>query len=96
MSAYIATLNRSLPAPVATEQPTTIHQRFLDWYGSLPVFVRVRPFAMSEFESALGTQGKYISPVLLALGWTRKRIWSTDGHYHRYWEPPKKMAELAR
>jgi hypothetical protein len=43
---------------------------------------------MSEFEVALKTQGKWISPVLLDLGWQRKRIWSTAGHYHRYWVPP--------
>jgi hypothetical protein len=32
---------------------------------------------MSEFEAALNTQGKYISPALLKLEWRRKRIWST-------------------
>jgi hypothetical protein len=46
------------------------------------------PLGMSEFEKALKAQGKYISPVLLELGWRRKRIWSTTGQYHRYWEPP--------
>jgi len=39
---------------------------------------------MSEFEEALKTQNKWISPVLLELGWQRKRIWSTSGQYHRY------------
>jgi hypothetical protein len=24
---------------------------------------------------------------VLGLGWRRKRIWSTTGQYHRYWEP---------
>jgi hypothetical protein len=43
---------------------------------------------MSEIEKALKTQGKYISPVLLELGWQRKRILNTTGQYHRYWEPP--------
>jgi hypothetical protein len=40
---------------------------------------RDRRFSMSEIEAALKTQGKYISPVLLELGWRRKRIWSTTG-----------------
>jgi hypothetical protein len=34
------------------------------------------------------TQGKWLSPVLLELGWRRKRIWSGTGQYHRYWVPP--------
>lgn len=88
MSAYIASLKKMMPAPDAAEQPATIHQRFVDWHASLPAFTRDRAFAMSEFEQALGTQGKYISPVLLALGWRRRRVWSTGGQYCRYWEPP--------
>jgi hypothetical protein len=44
---------------------------------------------MSEFEVALNTQGKYISPVLLELGWKRKRRWASGGgQYNRYWKPP--------
>ena len=53
-----------------------------------PLFSHERRFSMSEFEAALKTQGRYISPVLLELGWRRKRVWSTTGQYHRYWEPP--------
>ena len=69
-------------------QPLSLRQRFLDWYRSLPEFARNRRFAMSELEMALKSQGKHISPVLLELGWQRKRIWSTTGQYHRYWVPP--------
>jgi hypothetical protein len=57
-------------------------------HRALPEFTRNRPFSMSEFEAVLKSQGKHISPVLLELGWQRKRIWSTTGHYHRYWIPP--------
>ena len=32
--------------------------------------------------------GRCAVAVLLELGWRRKRIWSTSGQYHRYWEPP--------
>ena len=28
--------------------------------------------------------GRLISPILLALGWKRKRRWSSTGQYHRY------------
>jgi hypothetical protein len=46
-----------------------------------------RASSRQKFEAALNTQGKYISPVLLELGWRRKWIWSTTGQYNRYWEP---------
>jgi hypothetical protein len=46
---------------------------------------------MAEIEHALKTQGKYISLVLSELGWRRKRVWSTTGQYHRYWDPPTRV-----
>lgn len=87
MKAYLAQLNKEIGAP-ATHTPSTLHQRFLDWYKSLPELTRNRPFVMSEFEKALNTQGKYISPVLLSLGWQRRRKWNSKGQYHRYWVLP--------
>lgn len=89
-SAYIAGLNRELSEEV--EQPLavshTLRQQVLDWFDSLPEISRNRPFAMVELEQALGTQGKYLSPILLSLGWSRKRKWTSRGQYHRYWVPP--------
>lgn len=89
MSAYIKLLQQCVPADPPNQLPLT--QQFLEWYRALPEIARIRPFAMVEFERALGTQGKYISPVLLALGWRRKRQWSSVGQYHRYWVPPAPM-----
>ena len=87
--AYVAHLNRMVEARRAQpSQPSSLRDRFTSWHSSLPAVSRERRFSMAEFESALKTQGKYISPVLLELGWRRKRIWSTTGQYHRYWEPP--------
>lgn len=86
MSAYIKLLQQCVPADTPDDSP--LKQRFLEWYGALPEIARSRPFAMVEFEQALGTQGKYISPVLLALGWQRKRQWSSLGQYYRYLVPP--------
>ena len=89
-SAYInqlntmVTLERAAPAP----QSPDLCQRFLAWYESLPEVSRHRPFAMIELEQALDTQGKYLSPVLLGLGWQRHRKWSSKTQYHRYWVPP--------
>ena len=86
MSAYIELLNRLVAEQVPIQ--SSLKLRFVDWYDNLPEVARHRPFAMQEFELALGTQGKYISPVLLGLGWRRKRRWSSQGQYHRYWVPP--------
>ncbi|WP_124486886.1 MULTISPECIES: hypothetical protein [unclassified Burkholderia] len=87
MSAYVKHLNRLAEASVPATQ--SLRQRFVDWYRTLPEISRCRAFSMIEFETALGTQGKYISPVLLELGWQRKRRWSSRGQYHRYWVPPQ-------
>jgi hypothetical protein len=89
-SAYVASLNRHLDAdPRANVQDVcSLRQRFLDWHSALPEISRSRAFAMAEFEAALTTQGKYLSPILLSLGWTRKRRWSGVGQYSRYWVPP--------
>jgi hypothetical protein len=81
-SAWIAAFFSTRP------QPSSLRERFISWHGSLPAVSRDRRFSMSEIEKALKTQGKYISPVLLELGWRPKRVWSTTGQYHRYWEPP--------
>lgn len=79
MRAYIAELNKRAEARHAQpSQPSSLRDRFTNWYDSLPAVSRDRRFSMSEFEAALKTQGKYISPVLLELGWRRKRIWSTS------------------
>jgi hypothetical protein len=87
--AYIQSLNRHLTEQLATRLPgSSLRDRFTRWYAGLPPVSRDRRHSMSEIEAAIKTQGKYLSPVLLELGWRRKRIWSTTGQYHRYWEPP--------
>jgi hypothetical protein len=86
MSAYI----KRLTSLVADCEPvkSSLQQQFAEWFDALPEITRNRPFSMVEFEAALNTQGKYISPVLLELGWQRKRRWSSQGQYHRFWVPP--------
>jgi hypothetical protein len=86
---YAAQLRKEAEARRARpSQPSSLRDRFLSWYASLPAVSRDRRFSMTEFEAALKTQGRYISPVLLELGWTRKRVWSTTRQYHRYWQSP--------
>ena len=94
MSAYVRTLIKSAAAAQrAPSRSQSLRDRFVEWHRSLPAVSRERPFAMSEFEVALNTQGKYVGPVLLELGWTRKRRWAAGGgQYNRYWVPPTRSA----
>ena len=87
---YAAQLRREAePRRAQPSQPSSLRDRFVSWYASLPAISRDRRFSMAEFETALKTQGRYISPVLLELRWQRKRVWSTTGQYFRYWLPPR-------
>ena len=95
MSAYIVGLNREIER---STQPVlapavSLRQRFIDWYIALPQITRNRAFAMGEIERALDTQGKYLSSIMLELGWVRKRQWSDRGQYSRYWVPPANAGE---
>jgi hypothetical protein len=89
VTAYISRLNTGLVSSAATTAgKADLNQRFLDWYHGLPEISRNRPFAMTEIEAALSSQGKYLSPIMLHLGWRRRRRWSSTGQYNRYWVPP--------
>jgi hypothetical protein len=88
MSAYIAELNRLVAAQSPPSKPQSLGLRIQEWYRALPAVARERPFAISEFEAALKTQGKFIGPVLLELGWRRRRLFKTQGPYSRFWVPP--------
>lgn len=89
-SAYIKSLQRSLEAEAAPEQQSKsdLKQRLITWFESVPEISRVRPYSMVELERALGTQGRFLSPLLLSLGWERRRKWSSIGQSPRYWVPP--------
>lgn len=89
-SAYIRSLQRSLepewqPAELSK---AGLETRLLAWLDSQPEISRSRPYSMTELEQALGTQGRYLSPVLLRLGWERRRKWTGATQYLRYWVPP--------
>ena len=88
MSAYLRRLQMELPPPASKPKVPPLEARFIAWFNNLPEFTRNRPFSMQEFETALRSQGRFISPVLLQLGWQRQRRWSSRGQYHRYWLGP--------
>ena len=85
-SAYLRSLEKMLPPPASKPKVPPLEARLAAWLQSLPEFTRNRPFSMREFELALGCQGRFISPVLLRLGWRRQRLWNSRGSYHRYWQ----------
>lgn len=89
-SAYIRSLQRLLEAEAVPEQlsKSDLKQRFVEWFDSQPEISRVRAYSIVELERALGTQGRFLSPVLLRLGWERRRQWSSKGPNPRYWVPP--------
>lgn len=87
-SAYLRSLEKLLPPTTSKPKVPPLEARFVEWFNSIPEFTRDRPFSMHEFEISLGSQGRFISPVLLRLGWQRQRRWSSRGSYHRYWQPP--------
>jgi hypothetical protein len=87
MSAYCDRLKKAQePATQAPKQ--NLQRRFVAWYNGLPEVSRERLFSMTEITSTLKTQGRFISPILLELGWRRKRRWSKTNQYFRYWVPP--------
>lgn len=91
MRAYLDSLSKLTNNKAPVSKAAALETRFLEWHRSLPVVARERRFSMSEMEAACGTQGKYLSPILLRLGWRRKRLWaSRGGQYVRYWEPPSR------
>ena len=89
-TAYIQSLQRNFEAQAVPQQqsPPDLKQRFSTWFGGQPEISRFRPYSMVELERALGTQGRFLSPILLSLGWERHRRWSSRGQSPRFWVPP--------
>jgi hypothetical protein len=89
MSAYLKSLQQSAPdRPEVGNDVDDLKDRVQAWFAGLPAFTRQRPYSIREVEVALERPGRLLSPALLALGWQRKRRWSSRAHYHRYWMPP--------
>ena len=90
MTAYIKSLQRSFESeePHAQLSISDLETRFLSWLNSQPEISRIRPYAMTELENALGTQGRYLSAILIRHGWARRRKWTGKTQYLRYWVPP--------
>jgi len=91
----IAAWSRELLEEVSVTQLSKpdLKRRFIEWFDSQPEISRIRPYAMVELEQALGAPGRLLSPILLDLGWERRRKWSSKGQSPRYWVPPEWLAD---
>lgn len=89
MSAYVRTLQQAAPDP-APGRPADadLKTRVQRWFEGLPEFARQRPFSIYEIEKSLSMPGRLISPALLALGWSRRRRYNSQGQQNRTWLPP--------
>lgn len=92
MSAYISQLEQQITALNAIKS-TTLEDRLDQWWASQPPATRLRAYSMDELIAALGTQGRYISPILVKRGWARHRRWQHRQHYFRVWLPPERHLE---
>jgi hypothetical protein len=83
------TEDNDLPIEVAPLKSSSTLNRQVSFTKSYAaaIYARLLIFA-PEPEASLKTQGKWLNPVLLELGWRRKRIWSSSGPYYRIWVPP--------
>lgn len=87
MRAYLSNLNNAPTNPTA--RPKDLKARFVVWFETQPEISRYRPYSMKEMELALHTPGPMLSPILISLGWRRRRRWESRTHYCRYWVPPQ-------
>lgn len=89
-NAYVSQLKREQEAAqsIPPSAPSGLSERFIKWFEGLPEISQQRHFSMSELEKATASQGKYLSTILLQLGWQRRRKWTSTGRYPRYWVPP--------
>lgn len=86
MSAYLNSLRQEVAAAKA---PTTssLEARVTSWFSNQPEVSRFRPYSMREIEQGTGIAGRFLGEVLIKLGWTRHRRWSSKSSYRRYWLP---------
>jgi hypothetical protein len=89
-SAYVRQLNSRITVRQPAPERLSLKDRIEAWFDNQPAVSKVRPYSIVEIETALATQGRYVGPILMSLGWVRRRAYSGAGPYHRYWVPPSK------
>lgn len=65
--------------------------RVSGWFASLPPTERRRAYSLSELAELFRAAPNALGPALHQLGWERRRRWSGNGPYIRFWIPPKNL-----
>lgn len=87
MSAYLKKIARAVADENKASAPTPA-KRVEEWFAKQPEVSRHRPYSMEEIECDTGIAGRFLGEILISLGWTRHRRWSSKTSYRRYWIPP--------
>jgi hypothetical protein len=85
----------SLPSESNPKEYVPLKDQITELMSSLPYALKNKPWSMQELTQRLN--GKYrdrphpqmVGIALRQLGWTRKRLWSSDYQGVRLWIPPK-------
>jgi hypothetical protein len=85
MSAYLNSLKREM---LSNLPKRTRESKLSEWFDTQPEISRQRPYSMGEIERDTGIAGRLLGELLIRLGWTRHRRWSSKTSYRRYWLPP--------
>lgn len=60
----------------------------LVWQNTLPPEAHERGLTLEDIRKSVPATPQQLGLALHELGWTRKRVWLSDGPFRRYWYPP--------
>lgn len=66
-----------------------LREQVLVWQSTLPPEAREHGLILEEIRRAIPATPQQLGIALHELGWTRKRVWLSDGPFRRYWFPPE-------
>lgn len=83
---------RTYPSPVTAYTP--LREQIIKLVSEMPPELRQRAWSITEIAKQLN--GRYkahphpqkIARELIALGWQRTRVWTSEGRGSRIWHPP--------
>ena len=87
------------PKDQPVKQHTPLRNQIIRLMAEMPPELRSRPWSISELVNQL--QGRYrahphaqlVARELIALGWRRTRLWTSEGRGSRIWHPPEVLTK---
>ena len=77
-------------AAVIADPRAELRARLTAWYDALPPDARPPAgFLLEDIRKAVHATPQALGLALYELGWSRKRVWRSDGPFRRYWFPPE-------